>query len=322
MSEKATRVRFSHFIFSLGILLALIIPLNGVSQELEPRALTNLPKELNFVGLAYAYASGNTLLDPSLPLEDFDGQINTLILAYVRAIDFFGKSGKVDVILPFAGGDFTGIFQNTSFEDSYTGFGDLRIRASVNLTGAPSISAKEFADFEPKTISGLSLQVIIPTGKYNKEQLPNLGTNRWVVKAIYGLSHSWDNWILEGYTGAWFFSDNNEFLGDNVLSQKSLWVAKANIIRSFRKKGMWLAFSSGYGYGADTSINNIKRDATISQLRLGITYSLPINPSHSLKFTVASGIRFQQGSDFDVFGVSYVYSWLDKSPGKLKKKKD
>ena len=87
----------------------------GYSQELEPRALTNLPKELNFVGLAYAYASGNTLLDPSLPLEDFDGQINSLILAYVRAIDFFGKSGKVDVILPFAGGDFTGIFQNTSF---------------------------------------------------------------------------------------------------------------------------------------------------------------------------------------------------------------
>ena len=116
----------------------------GYAQELEPRALTNLPKEFNFVGLAYAYASGNTLLDPSLPLEYFNGRINTIILAYVRSVNFFGKSGKVDVLLPFAGGDFTGIFANTSFEDSYTGFGDLRIRASVNLTGAPSLSAKDF----------------------------------------------------------------------------------------------------------------------------------------------------------------------------------
>ena len=320
MSEKATRVRFSHFIFSLGILLALIIPLNGVSQELEPRALTNLPKELNFVGLAYAYASGNTLLDPSLPLEDFDGQINTLILAYVRAIDFFGKSGKVDVILPFAGGDFTGIFQNTSFEDSYTGFGDLRIRASVNLTGAPSINAKDFSEYKQKTITGLSLQLIIPTGNYKKEQLPNLGSNRWSLRAVYGLSHKLDNWVLEAYVGAWLFSDNKEFLGDNTLSQSALWIAKGNIIRSFKKKGMWLAFSMGYGYGAETSINDIKRDVTISQLRLGLTYALPINPSHALKFTVASGIRFKQGADFDVFGVSYVYAWLDKSPKKTKDK--
>ncbi|WP_299163331.1 transporter [uncultured Eudoraea sp.] len=292
----------------------------GYSQELEPRALTNLPKELNFVGLAYAYASGNTLLDPSLPLEDFDGQINTLILAYVRAIDFFGKSGKVDVILPFAGGDFTGIFQNTSFEDSYTGFGDLRIRASVNLTGAPSINAKDFSEYKQKTITGLALQLVIPTGNYKKEQLPNLGSNRWSLRAVYGLSHNLDNWVLEAYVGAWLFSDNKEFLGDNTLSQSALWVAKGNIIRSFKKKGMWLALSFGYGYGAESFINDIRRDATISQLRLGITYSLPINPSHTLKFTAASGIRFQQGSDFDVFGVSYVYSWLDKSPGKLKKK--
>ncbi|MGB5461324.1 MAG: hypothetical protein WBM85_15305, partial [Eudoraea sp.] len=122
------------------------------------------------------------------------------------------------------------------------------------------------------------------------------------------------------YVGAWLFSDNKQFLGDNTLSQSALWVAKGNIIRSFKKKGMWLAFSMGYGYGADTYINDIKRDATISQLRLGLTYALPINPSHALKFTVASGIRFKQGGDFDAFSVSYVYAWLDKSSNKKKDK--
>ena len=309
--------------FKILVILLVLYPAIfncGYAQELEPRALTNLPKEFNFVGLAYAYASGNTLLDPSLPLEDFNGRINTIILAYVRSVNFFGKSGKVDVLLPFAGGDFTGIFANTSFEDSYTGFGDIRIRASVNLTGAPSISAKDFSEYKQKTITGLTLQLIIPTGNYKKEQLPNLGSNRWSLKALYGLSHKLDNWVLEAYVGAWLFSDNKQFLGDNTLSQSALWVAKGNIIRSFKKKGMWLAFSMGYGYGADTYINDIKRDATISQLRLGLTYALPINPSHALKFTVASGIRFKQGGDFDAFSVSYVYAWLDKSPNKTKDK--
>ena len=158
------------------------------AQELEPRALTNLPRGLNFAAIGYAYASGNTLLDPALPLEDFNGNINTIILAYVKSVNFFGASGKVDVILPFSGGDFTGVFQDESFTDSYTGFGDLRVRATINLTGAPSLEPSEFKEYTQKTVSGLGVQVLIPTGNYKKEQLPNLGSNRWSVRVKYGLS--------------------------------------------------------------------------------------------------------------------------------------
>ncbi|MGI9546196.1 MAG: transporter, partial [Flavobacteriaceae bacterium] len=197
-----------------------------------------------------------------------------------------------------------------------TGFGDLRVRASINFTGAPSLEPQDFSSYAPKTVTGLGVQVIIPTGNYKPEQLPNLGSNRWSVRATYGLSRTFEKWVLEGFVGAWFFSDNKEFLVNNTLEQSSLWVLKGNIIRSFNQQGMWLAFSTGYGYGAETYINGVKRDAIISQLRLGLTYMLPLSKKHSLKFSVNSGIRFQEGADFDLFGFSYSYMWLDKNKKK------
>ncbi|UCD61837.1 MAG: transporter [Flavobacteriaceae bacterium] len=311
MCNRNDKVRLCGLVLKLGILLALVIPLNGVSQELEPRSRVNLPRNLNFFAAGYAYASGNVLLDASLPLDDFNGRINTIVLAYVRSVNFFGKSGRIDAVIPFAGGDYTGVFEGSGFEDSYTGFGDLRLRFSVNLTGAPSLKPEEFKSFTPKTITGLSLQFIIPTGNYIPEQLPNLGANRWSIRGIYGVSHKFKKWFIEGHTGFWIFTPNNEFLVDNKLTQSPLWVIKGDLTRAFNKQGMWLAFSMGYAYGGVNTINDVKRDVTISQLRLGLTYALPFGRKHTLKFVAGSGIRFQQGSDFDVVSVGYQYRWLD-----------
>lgn len=311
MDNTISKVKLSCLLVNLGLLLALTMPLYLVSQELEPRSRVNLPRNLNFFATGYAYASGNVLLDASLPLDDFNGRINTIILAYVRSVNFFGKSAKVDAILPFAGGDYTGVFEGSGFEDSYTGFGDLRLRFSINLTGAPSLEPKEFTSFTPKTITGLSVQLIVPTGNYISEQLPNLGANRWSIRGIYGISHSFKKWFIEGHTGLWIFTPNNEFLVDNKLTQSALWVVKGDLTRAFNKKGMWLAFSMGYAYGGVTSINDVKRDVTISQLRLGLTYAFPFGRNHTVKFVAGSGIRFQQGSDFDVVSVGYQYRWLD-----------
>ena len=60
----------------------------------------------------------------------------------------------------------------------------------------------------------------------------------------------------------------------------------------------------------ETYIDDVKRDAIISGMRLGLTFGLPINANHSLKFTAASGIRFQEGGDFDAIGIAsgiYIY---------------
>jgi len=296
----------------LVIILVLLIFASAKSQELEPRALTNLPLKSNFILVGYGYGSGNIMMDAALPIENFHGRINTLIVAYAQAINFFGKSGKVDIMLPFGGGAWEGTFEDEYFEDYSTGFGDLRIRATINLTGAPSLSMSDFSGYKQKTVSGLSVQLILPTGNYNHEQLPNLGSNRWTIRAAYGVSCTYDRWVFEAYGGVWLFSNNHEFLVEYTLSQSPLWVIKGHLTRTFKNK-MWLALDLGYGYGGQTYVDDVKRDAIISGMRIGLTYSLPINPNHALKFTAVSGVRFQQGGNLDAFGVAYQYRWNRQS---------
>ena len=107
------------------------------AQELEPRLLSNIPVKSNVLAVGYGYASGNILLDPAVPLEDFNA----------RSINFFGMSGKIDVVVPFSAADWTGTYQGNYEESSRTGFGDIRMRFSFNFLGAPPISLEELKEY-------------------------------------------------------------------------------------------------------------------------------------------------------------------------------
>jgi hypothetical protein len=99
------------------------------AQKLEPRSLINVLVGLNFVLFGHGYANGNTLLDPALPIEDLNSDLHTFIAAYVRPIDFFGMSAKVGSILPWAAGNWDGIYEGEQTDVKRDGFGDrCRIR--------------------------------------------------------------------------------------------------------------------------------------------------------------------------------------------------
>ena len=57
---------------------------------------------LNFLIGGYAYSKGTVGTDASVPLEDTEVKLNVAVLAYVRTLDLWGRSGKFDVILPYA----------------------------------------------------------------------------------------------------------------------------------------------------------------------------------------------------------------------------
>jgi len=248
------------------------------------------------------------LMDSSLPIDDYYGQIHTTILAYARAVNFFGKSGKVDLVVPFGYGYWSGTYLGDYKTAFSSGLGDIRIRATINFTGAPALTAEEFKNYQQITVSGLSVQLIIPTGSYDSNQLPNLGSNRWTLRTTYGISHTFDRWIVEGYVGVWLYTDNKNYLGDHNFSQPPFLVAKTHLTRLFNK-GRWLAFDLGYGYGGEAIVDYNKNEVLLSGMKLGFTFALPLNIHHSLKFTAVTGLRFEQGGDFDIFGVAYLYRW-------------
>jgi len=277
-------------------------------QELEPRALTNVPVGTNFVVLGYVYSQGNILLDPAIPIDDLDSKLHTIVGAYGRAIDFFGLSSKFDVLVPFAGGDWKGVLEGVDTARAATGFGDPRVRWSVNFVGAPALRAREYADWVQETIVGASLQVLVPLGQYDRIKLINLGSNRWTFRTQLGVSQVVGAWTFEAFAGAWFFTDNPDFFGGNMLQQRPLLVGKLHVIRSF-PRGWWLALDGGYGYGGRTLINGVERETRISTFRFGLTFAVPIARGHTVRLTLASGARIERGPDFDALGVSYQFSW-------------
>ena len=112
------------------------------SQELEPRAYTALPKNLNAVAIAYAFSLGNVLTDPSLPISNFKVNVHGLAAAYVHTFAVGNKLARVQVNVPFMfiseklqinGHDTSGV---------RNGFADAKIRLGINLTGSPAFRAK------------------------------------------------------------------------------------------------------------------------------------------------------------------------------------
>src|SRR5262245_40217392 len=141
-------LRFAPCLARLGRVLVVITLLEGgasvYAQDLEPRAYSNTPIGLNFLIAGYGYASGGVATDPALPLENAHLQIHGLALAYARSLDVWGKSGKVDVVLPYARLSGSADVAGQPREREVSGFGDPRLRFSVNLYGAPALSLQEF----------------------------------------------------------------------------------------------------------------------------------------------------------------------------------
>ncbi len=59
----------------------------------------------------------------------------------------------------------------------------------------------EFRSYEQKTIVGTSIAVGIPVGRYVKERIINVGTNRWTVLALLDILYSVRRWTFEAGLG-------------------------------------------------------------------------------------------------------------------------
>ncbi len=296
-------------LFALVCLLLVRIPLDA--QELEPRSITNIPVGTNFAVLGYNYAHGNILFDPALPLEDVVATTHSMIGAWVRSYDFFGMGAKTNVILPFATGDWTGKYQGEDAQASRTGIADLRLGFSFNFVGSPAVDKSQFQSFKQKSIIGFSFQMVVPTGQYFEDKLINLGSNRWAFRPQFDVSHKLGTWYLEYAVNVWLYTTNNAFWDGNTLKQNPIGTIKLNLIKSFNK-GIWAAVGAGYAFGGRSYVNDVRRDANISTMRMGAIVVVPLHPQHSLKLTAILARRFEEGADFNSFSLAYQFMWNRK----------
>jgi hypothetical protein len=290
------------------IAFLLLMASHAHAQELEPRAYGNAPVGLNFLIMGYGYSEGGVVADPSIPLTDASIHVHSTVLAYARSVDMWGRSGKFDVMLPYASLSGTADVAGQPREREVSGLGDPRLRISINLQGAPAMSLQQIAGYRQNLIVGASVQVWVPVGQYDSDKVVNIGTHRWAVKPELGISKASGPWTLELSGAAAFYQDNDDFLDGQTREQDPIYSVQGGITYSFRS-GAWLAVSGTYYTGGRTTVDGKKGDDLQENSRLGMTLSLPVSRRNSIKLYAHTGVSTRTGSDFDAGGIVWQYRW-------------
>jgi Putative MetA-pathway of phenol degradation len=287
----------------------LVVSASGAhAQDLEPRAYANTPVGMNFLVAGYGFSEGGVATDPSLPLTNAQVYVNSANLAYAHVLDVGGRSGKLDLVLPYAWLSGRAEFAGQPQERNVSGFGDPKLRFSVNFYGAPALSLKEFSGYSQNIILGASLQVSAPLGQYASDKLVNIGTNRWFFKPELGLSKAWGPLILELVSGVTLYTDNHDFLGGMTRKQDPIYSLQGHIIYAL-KSGIWVALDGTYYTGGRTTVDGIRGDDLQNNSRFGSTIALPVNRYNSVKFYASTGVSTRTGSDFNAVGIAWQYRW-------------
>lgn len=278
------------------------------AQELEPRAYSNLPMGLNFLAAGYAHSQGGLATDPSLPLQDAHLRIDTGVLAYVRALDLWGNSGKFDLIVPYSHLSGTARVAGQPVTREVSGLSDPRFRLSINFYGAPALSLGEYSAYKQDLVVGASVQVSPPWGQYDPSRAVNLGTNRWSIKPDLGFSKSFSPFTFDLTAGVTWFTRNDDYFGGQSVDQAALYSTQANLSYDFGR-GIWTSLGATYYWGGRTTVNGAPKDNALSNSRFGLTVAVPIDRYYSVKFNASSGISTRTGTSFDTVGLVLQYRW-------------
>jgi hypothetical protein len=304
-TRKCRRAASSFLLAAFALLLCGIA---ARAQDNEPRAYSNAPVGVNFFIAGYVFTDGGLSLDPSLPIEDPQLQTNSFVVAYARTLDLWGKSAKIDAIVPYSWLSGSALYRGQPVQRQVDGFADPKFRLSINLFGAPALSLKEFAGYKQDWIIGVSLQVSVPEGQYDPSRLINLGTHRWSFKPELGISKRVGRWTWEGAFAATLFTTNHDFFGGNTRSQAPLYSAQGHAIYSFRG-GAWSSIDVTYFTGGRTTLNDTVKEDRQENWRVGGTLTFPLDPSNSLRLYLSNGVSARTGNNFLLAGLAWQHRW-------------
>ncbi len=292
----------------LAVILALVPAASA--QELVPRAYWPAPTGTKLFVTGYQYSDGDVLTDPSLPVEGVEAEIQFLSLTYQQTFDWFGRTTNLQLNVPYAWGSAQGFAEGMFRSREISNLADVRARLSVNLAGAPAMDGKGFLALRtnPKTIVGASVLVSAPTGGYDADRIFNAGSNRWAIKPAIGVIHPLHpRLLLEFELGAWFFEDNDDFLGE-TRDQDPVMSAAMHVIKRIRP-GFWASLDMNYYWGGRTDVGEATRDDRQENSRIGATFVWPFKRQHALRMSASVPLDTSAGGDFDSFTIAYAFVW-------------
>ena len=302
----------SLFTFILAAVLA-------SAQDLAPRAYIITPIHSNAVTVTYSYMNGDLIFDNSVPITGATARVSASIISGFHSLNLLGRSANFTASLPYGIGNVRGNVMDADTKAYRSGLFDTTFRFSMNLIGGPAMAVEDFRKWRQKTIVGLSVRVVTPTGQYDPTKLINYGANRWAFKPELGLSRRWNHWVLDSYAAVWFFTTNHEFFshnqfssGTNVQSQASIGAFEGHLSYDVRPR-LWTSLDGNFWLGGRTTLNGVENPNSLQRnSRIGGTVSVPVSKHQSFKFSYNRGAYIRYGGNFNNVSVAWQYSWLGR----------
>jgi hypothetical protein len=285
------------------------------AQDLAPRAYVITPVHSNAVILTYGFYSGSLLLNGAVPVNDTIGTYSVPVFTYYHSFGLLGRSANISASIPYAIGTFEGEVVGTDTQIYRSGLVDMTFRLAVNLKGGPAMQVSEMRNWVEKSLIGVSVKVVPPTGQYDPNRLINWGSNRWSVKPEFGYSRRRKQMVLDAYAGLWLFTKNQQSYSPTGPEPQTL-----NPMGSFEshlsydlKPRLWFSLDGNFWIGGEASLNGVDNPATRqTSSRLGGSASVPLSKHQSVKVSYSNDIYTRFGGAYRNVSVAWQYSWIGR----------
>ena len=299
--------------WTIVFIASFLTPLKA--QDLSPRAYVITPLHSNAVTVTYGYYSGSILFNGAAPITGATGTYSVPVFTYYHSFGLFGRFSNLNLAIPYAIGTFQGEVVGVGQQIYRSGLTDTTIRLSVNLKGGPAMQPREFAKWHEKTLLGVSLKIVAPTGQYDPAKVVNWGSNRWSFKPELGYSRRRKKLVLDAYAGIWLFTTNQRSYsatGPQPQTENPIGSFEGHLSYDLKPR-FWFSLDGNFWYGGLTSLNGVANlDTRQTSSRIGVTASLPITKHQSVKVSYADGTYVRYGGNYQNVSAAWQYSWLGR----------
>lgn len=298
------------------VIFLLVVPL-PVSAQAPARFYWKNLVGGSAVPVIYMDMSGNANpLDPAqfvVPESSFEASV--ALGGYAKSFTLFDRSALAAVLLPvgrISGG--ASLFGRDFIQET-NGFGDPTLEFVINLIGPPPIkNIPQAIRYEPGFSLDLLVDLVVPIGEYDSDEVLNMGQNRWYGRVAAPIVWQIGSWVpgrrttLEFLPSVWVFDDNDDFVG-HELSTDPKFQLEAHLTRDFHKD-LWGSFDVNYMSGGKSSVDGLDGE-DLDMVGVGFTLGYQVSDHIQLTAGYLASISDKDPTDLqmDVFKVSMVFGW-------------
>lgn len=285
------------------IALVVLCPARAAAQGDGPRSQTLLPTGYNFVVPAYLRLDGDYDFSGTIRQPNADVTSDIFVITYTRAFGLGGRYAQIWVNPIFGSIDADATVLGKTVHRNTSGAGDAVVSFKLGLVGAPALGIPEFVKQTQTFQLSAFVSTTMPTGRYDRDELLNLGTNRWAVRVGAPLVMPFGSTtaratFLEVFPSVSFYQDNDEPTGGaSVKSQDPLFQLESHLSHNFHPK-FWMSADLRYFGGGQTTTDGIDDDNTINDTGGGISAGYAL--AKFLSVQASYGRRFNTGDQKDL----------------------